>query len=103
MTIEMFIGAFLFGAAAIAVWMDARYPSARPEAMRRVIIHLACATLLAQFLLPQALSLAPAIYAVMLIALPILVYVLVAAIWFIRYLAQMLPSNGPTSGLTARG
>jgi hypothetical protein len=84
-------GVFLvLGAAAIALWITVRFPRLMPNGLKPVLLHLGLAVVLAQLvpfgiLLPISESPAVQLIAgIFTVALPVLIYTLVAAIWLVR-------------------
>jgi hypothetical protein len=90
MSIGVFAILFLFGAGAIALWLDARFPGIAPPNLRaalfRTLIALAVSRLLFPSLWEAALARGPVIVAVFAVAFPCLTWVLLSAIWSIRQL-----------------
>jgi hypothetical protein len=82
--------ALVLGAAAIALWINVRFPQLRPERLGMIVVHLVLAMLLAQLvpfglLVPISGSAAVQLMTgVLALALPVLVYTLVIAIWLLR-------------------
>jgi hypothetical protein len=86
----LFLGCFLAGAGALAVWVDARFPSLMPG-LRGIVIHLVVAFVLVQV---GARVVAPAVadlpipgaklIAVMAIVLPLVAYAALTALWMLR-------------------
>lgn len=79
------------GAAAIAVWIDVRFPGIAPRALRGIVIHAAIAVGAAQLLAPagmkflfEAGSSVLALVAVFGIAFPALLYAFLVAVWTIK-------------------
>jgi hypothetical protein len=86
----LFLGCFLAGAGALAIWVDARFPSLMPG-MRGIVLHLMVAFVLVQI---GARLVAPAVadlsipgaklIAVIAIVLPLIAYAALAALWMLR-------------------
>jgi hypothetical protein len=79
------------GAAAIALWIDVRFPGIAPRALRGVAIHAAIAIGAAQFLAPagmhalfEAHSSVLTLVAVFGIAFPALMYAFLVAVWTVK-------------------
>jgi hypothetical protein len=93
-TIQTFAIAFLFGAAAVALWVDHRFPGIAPtdlgRALLRTIIVLAASQLLFPVVWEAALARSPALVAVFSVAFPVLTLVLLCAVWSIRQLQEKL-------------
>jgi hypothetical protein len=89
----------VLGAAAIAVWVDVRYPRLVPERAERRFAHAGAAFLGAQLLVPvtiQALlgvadSMPVQLVALFALFLPALVYAFLTGIWLLRLLRNVLP------------
>jgi hypothetical protein len=91
---------FVFGAAAIAIWIHVRFPALAPQDFRRGFLHLVLSTLFASFTLGPGLAAADlagpragVILGVFGVCLPILVYCLIASIWLLRLASAMLPTR----------
>jgi hypothetical protein len=85
------------GAAALALWVDARYPKLGPGDVRRTMLHVAGSIIVAQALFPliadvAAKLLSPTLrMAVVLgVALPVLTYCLLACVWAIKFAQRAL-------------
>jgi hypothetical protein len=94
MTVSEFLIALTLGAAALALWINFRFPGIAPDEIRTAILHVAAALVVGQALVPLLhsllLDLNPVLQAVVmtfLIGLPALIYSLLSSIWIIR-LAQ---------------
>jgi hypothetical protein len=86
--------AFALGAAAIAVWIDMRFPRLAPGELRMVIAHVAAATLIARLVVATNFQLdlgltwpTGQMVHVFAVLFPTIVYSFLAALWFIK-LAQ---------------
>jgi hypothetical protein len=94
MSIQVFGIVFLLGAAAIALWLDARFPGIAPPDLRRALLRALIALGASEFLFPPvweaALARSPALIAVFAIALPCLTWLLLSTIWAIRQLQATL-------------
>jgi hypothetical protein len=91
MNAAAFATVFVLGAGAIAVWLTARFPGLTQSRFRTIALHMLAAFVVAQ-LVPRAIELAasaPAslFAALFLLALPVLVYTFLVALWLLR-LAQ---------------
>jgi hypothetical protein len=91
MTVHQFLMVLTVGAAAIALWINARFPKLAPDGIRTAIIHVGAAMLVGQVLLPSLSDVVPGSNPVMralvitfILGLPALVYTLLASIWVIR-------------------
>ena len=94
MTGSEFLIALTLGAAALALWINFRFPGIAPAEIRTAILHVAAALVVGQALVPLLhsllLDLSPVLQAMVmtfLIGLPALIYSLLSSIWIIR-LAQ---------------
>jgi hypothetical protein len=90
MSVVVFGIFFVLGAAAIALWISVRFPKLKPQRLAIIMIHLVLAMVLAQLLpfgllLPISASAAIQLMAgILTLALPVLVYTLLIAIWLLR-------------------
>jgi hypothetical protein len=87
---EIFEIAFLFGTGAIALWIDARFPSLAPADLRRALIRTGAALVGSQVLFMPAFNSVVArgdvLLAIFALAFPCLGCVLLSTIWSIRQL-----------------
>jgi hypothetical protein len=86
---QLFAFCFLGGAAAIAVWIEVRLPRLAPQSIKAAMLHIGATLIVAQVVLPLATAVLTgsrtlALVATFAVALPSLVYCLLAAIWVIR-------------------
>ena len=91
MTVQQFLIFLGLGSAAIAFWLDVRFPSFAPDELGRLTVHLVGATLGAQLVVPLALTKTAAlgggmwnVGGVFLVGLPALVYLFVTGIWLVK-------------------
>jgi hypothetical protein len=87
----------VFGAGAIALWLDARFPGATPKDLRQALLHVGVSIVAAQLLVPiliktiaAAGSPIAALLAVFVIGFPALTYCLLASVWIIKGLQGAL-------------
>ena len=86
---QLFAFCFLGGAAAIAVWIEVCFPRLAPQSIKAATLHIGATLIVAQVVLPLAAGVLTrswtlAMVATFAVALPSLVYCLLAAIWVIR-------------------
>lgn len=86
---QLFAFCFLGGAAAVALWIDVRFPRLAPQSIRGATLHIGATLVVAQILVPLATaaltgSRALALLATFAVGFPSLVYSLLAAIWVLR-------------------
>ena len=93
MSVGVFLVSILFGAGAIAVWIDARFPKLAPADGRLTLLHGGVALVVAR-LVPGGMGLVlgggspiQALVAIFGVAFPALTYALLVSIWMIK-LAQ---------------
>ena len=92
-----FATVFMIGSAAIALWINVRFPKLCPDGLRRALLHVVVGTLAVDLIAPQGTRLAeqlgqdPAVRMtpVFLLTMPTLIYWLLGVSWMIR-LAQGL-------------
>ena len=91
MTVPEFLIALTLGAAALALWINFRFPKIAPAEFKTAVLHVAAALVVGQALVPLLHSLLPAMSPIaqalimtFLIGLPALVYSLLSSIWIIR-------------------
>ncbi len=80
---HVFVVALVVGAAALALWLDTRFPGLAPKSMsRRFLVALAAAVVLS---LPSP----PAtIVTVLAVDLPVIAFAFLAMLWLLRLLAE---------------
>ena len=79
-----FVVALAVGAAHLAAWTHARFPSLAPERLGRTIAHLVVASVLLQ-VTPGLGASVGVLAAVFLLVLPALVYAMLSAIWMLEH------------------
>lgn len=89
LSVQLFSLCFLAGAAAVAVWVDVRFPAIAPQSLRAATLHMGATLIAAQVLVPVATrtltgSQALAILAAFGVGFPALVYSILAAIWLVK-------------------
>jgi hypothetical protein len=92
---QAFTVAFLTGGALVALWIVRRVESCTPGSFRAIAVHLVAANVLGALTVPLTLAAAPVVWpvgAMMLIAFPPLVYVLVAAAWLLLFVQRLAGS-----------
>jgi hypothetical protein len=96
MSLLAFAVVFVAGGVDIALHLFARYPDSRPRTLRGALVHVGLGLLAAQLVLPLSAPLAAlappqsALVAVIGLALPVLVYACLGAIWAIAVLQDTL-------------
>ena len=87
---------FALGAAALALWIQTRFPKLAPENMARTLIHVGVSIVVAQLIVPllggavEDGGIAGLFTLLFLIALPALVYCFLASIWALLLLQGAL-------------
>jgi hypothetical protein len=80
--------------AAIALWLDARFPEIAPPNLTRALLRTIIALAVSQIVFPPvweaALARSPVLVAIFAVAFPCLTWVLLSAIWSIRQLQATL-------------
>jgi len=84
--------ALLLGAAALAAWAEARFPRLGPRAWSAVLVHVALSMVVLNGLTPPLMRVvlaaggrASSIVAAVGVAVPALVYALLASFWLLRF------------------
>jgi heme/copper-type cytochrome/quinol oxidase subunit 4 len=96
MSLVGFAICLVLGAAAIALWITVRFPELKPQRLGIIVVHLVIAMVLARLvpfglLLPVSNSAAVQLIAgIFVVALPVLVYTLVGAIWLVQVAQRAL-------------
>ena len=95
MSPQLYAVLFLLGALALALWTRARFPGLTPSGLRGALIHVGITMIAGQLLTPLALHLFTGSTSIVLagvfaVALPALVYTLLAAVWLLQLLSQHL-------------
>lgn len=91
MNVGLIVVLIALGAAAIALWLDVRFPGIAPENFRGILIHAALAVAAGQLLVPAGLDFALALesHVVTLIgvfgvAFPAIIYAMLVGVWTIK-------------------
>ena len=85
MSVNAFIAATGVAAAALALWIEVRFPKLGPERVLSGLFHLLVASLAAHVVVPAALdSTTNKVVGVFAFALPALIYVFLTAIWIMK-------------------
>jgi len=91
---QLYSVVFLVGALALALWTRARFPHLAPAGLRGALIHVGVTMIAGQLLTPVALHLftssTSVLVGVFAVALPALVYTLLAAVWLLQLLSDHL-------------
>jgi hypothetical protein len=91
MGMPLFVAAFVVGAAAIALWVDFRFPGVRPSSWGRlgvaVAVSFACDDVCG-----AALGWGPRLVSVMGIAFPAIAATLLVCIWMLRMARASMPT-----------
>ena len=97
MSPEAFTGLLVFGGAAIALWIIARYTNFGPHTIKGAVVHVVAAIVLLKVVLPPlidavgAIAIPGAMYLqVFGVALPLLVYAFLSGGWVTRVAIGML-------------
>ncbi len=97
MTLGSLLVVYAIGAAAIALWIDARFARLSPETIRGTVIHVGVAMAVGQLVVPLGIHVLVAVgspvatfAALFLVAFPALVYSFLAAVWVIKVLAGVV-------------
>jgi hypothetical protein len=97
MSVGLFLILITAGAAAIALWLDTRFPKLAPKDMRQGLLHVGASIVIAQLAVPlliKALAEAGSPLGILLalfgIAFPALTYCLLASVWIIKGLQGAL-------------
>jgi hypothetical protein len=85
MSNSTFVLAFAAGAALLAVWVHARFPSLAPERLGKTILHAATAFVLLKLTSHFGQGSTSAVAIVFVLVLPALVYALLCTIWVLRH------------------
>ena len=95
MGVAGFLVCFAAAGALIALWLDHRAPRLAPSSLRAIIVHVAVAFVVAQFVAPFLMdgiidgSSSSVLVAIFAVGLPAVTYSLLAAVWLIKLLAGM--------------
>jgi hypothetical protein len=99
MTAHTFTQLFLLGAGALALWVYVRWPRLTPGTWRTVLLHAAAACFIAPLcseavrFLSSYESLPMSLVAVFAVALPMLTYMLLVALWLLARLQAAMPGR----------
>ena len=95
-SVPVLLAALALGSAALALWIDIRFPRLSPESFRAAVTHVVAALLVAQLaMVPAGALLNPAnpgraFGGVFLVVLPALIYTFLAGLWMFRICQRML-------------
>lgn len=86
---QLFALFYLGGAAAVALWIDGRFPGLAPRTVRSALIHIGATMVGAQIVVPLSAHFLTGSHLLVLVsacavAFPALVYSVLAAIWVLR-------------------
>ena len=89
------------GAAAIAVWVHARFPSLAPHSLQlRFFVHVACCALALKVAVPSALhfvtsigTMAAGLAGIFAVVLPALVYTFLVTVWILKLVQNAAGSS----------
>ena len=91
MNMGLFLVLLGVGGAAIAFWIDARYPKLGPREYQVAFLHVITAVFVATLVVPPALAVTRSlpsqqatVLAIVLIGLAALVYAFLAGVWIVR-------------------
>ncbi len=97
MNVNVFLIVFAAGAAAVALWIDARFPGLAPASFRTSFIHAGVSLVLGQLIVPFGIQMMSAsgspsllLAAVLGLGLPALVYCFLAALWVMKLVAAQM-------------
>ena len=97
MNVNLFLIVFAAGAAAVALWIDARFPGLAPASFRTSFIHAGVSLVLGQLIVPFGIQTMSAsgspsllLAAVLGLGLPALVYCFLAALWVMKLVAGQM-------------
>ena len=99
MSVQAYIIVFAVGAAAIAAWIDWRFPKLAPTHLRLALAHVVGACVIANLAIGAGLigaggSPARMSTGLLLVGLPILVYEFLAGVWTIKVLQAAFRTYG---------
>lgn len=95
MSSQLYSVVFLVGALALALWTRARFPHLAPAGLRGALIHVGLTMIAGQLLTPVVLHLLTGstnivLVGIFAVALPALVYTLLAAVWLLQVVRDAL-------------
>lgn len=85
MSNNMFVFALGVGAALLAVWVHARFPTFAPERVGKTLLHSGVAFALLQLSPGMVESPVMTIVTIILVVLPALAYAMLCSIWMLRH------------------
>lgn len=86
----MFVLVLTVGAALLAVWIQARFPSLAPERLGRTMLHAGVAFVVLKVIVHLGGSTLTTLGAIFLVLLPALVYSLLCMLWMVRHFQTAL-------------
>ena len=93
MSVQYFMLVFTAGSALIALWIAARFPSFAPASIRGILATAAAAILIARLAQPvvrEATQLAGGLVGLFVVALPVAVFMFLAAAWTVLFAKKHL-------------
>jgi hypothetical protein len=95
LSIGLFLICFAFGAGAIAIWFEVRFPHLAPSQIRSVLIQVGIAMVCGRLIVPPVMqmvtgSASATLVALIIVVLPALVYGLLTALWMLKILQRGL-------------
>lgn len=100
MSMNSFVIALALGAAVLAIWIVARFPSIGPPNLSRALVHLMAAVVVGVVTAPAIRGIAAlavpgaAFVGTFGVALPALTYMFLAAVWLLRVMRDYLQNLG---------
>jgi hypothetical protein len=90
-SVGVFLVLVVLGGAAVAVWINTRFPKLAPGELRRAMIHVGVSLVVAQLVVPLLMKSVVALgtpmailFAIFGIAFPALTYCLLSSLWIIK-------------------
>ena len=101
MSPELLTVGLALGAAAIAVWVHARFPGLAPQTLRfRFFVHVACCGIALKVAVPSALhfivsmgTMAASLAGIFAVVLPALVYTFLVTVWILKLVQNAAGSS----------
>ena len=90
MSSSMFLVALLVGAAALAMWIHARFPALAPEQFGKTLLHTGVAFALLRLMPGGVESPVIAFVTIVLLVVPALSYALLCSIWMLRHVQSAM-------------
>jgi hypothetical protein len=101
-SVEVLVIAIVAGAAALALWLEVRFPKLAPTRPLVVFVHLVGSCVVARMLMPPVMTELDNIFLAIFVAVvPAIGYMCLSIIWLVKAAQRALSGGGGGGGLPA--